>query len=835
VQCDFAKLFCTIAQDGRGDWQAVAVAYLWQVERQDMQKLRERLSLDRNWRFALGHSASVALDFDYARSRCLIKAGEARGAAAFDFDDSKWRTVDLPHDWAVKLPFDSRGDKDLMDHGFRGIGPDHPESSIGWYRRTFTIPESDLGRRISVEFDGVFRDSIVWINGHQLGRHQSGYTSFRYDLTDCLNYGGRNVLVVRADASMFEGWWYEGAGIYRHVCLVKTDPLHVGHWGTFVTSEVRRAGSAQITVRTTVVNDSDERVRFRLKSCISELKSQIPGVRSQSYTTKPVMLDRWSSTEIVQKLIVKSPRLWSPDEPNLYQLRSELRKADKSGQSALADILDTTFGIRSLRWEATRGFFLNGKALKIKGTCNHQNHAGVGTAIPDRLQSLRIEKLKEMGSNAYRSSHYAATPELLEACDRLGMLVMAETRRAGSSPEVLGQLESMIRRDRNHPSIILWSIGNEEHTIQWSVAGERIGRSMVRLAHRLDPTRKVTAAMHDRGANEGFANIVDVHGWNYISVGDIEEFHRRNPKQPIVGSEEASTLGTRGIYADDASRGYVSAYDIRKPKWGSTAERWWTFFVERPWLAGGFVWTGFDYRGEPIPYKWPCTASHFGLMDLCGFAKDNYYYYKSWWTEEPVLHLFPHWNWTGREGQEIDVRVFSNMEEVELLLNGRSLGRREMRRNSHLAWNVFYEPGTLEAIGYRGGRTAAHKKIETTGPAARIVLTPDRKRIDADGEDVASVRVSVVDGSGRTVPTADDRICFEVTGRGRLIGVGNGDPSSHEADKASYRRLFNGLCLALVQSDFEPGSITVLARAEALAEARLTIPTRRARRRPAVP
>ena len=361
------------------------------------------------------------------------------------------------------------------------------------------------------------------------------------------------------------------------------------------------------------------------------------------------------------------------------------------------DIYDTTFGIRTLRWDAKRGFFLNGKWLKIKGTCNHQQHAGVGIALPDRIQEIRLEKLKEMGSNAYRCSHYAATPELLDGCDRLGLLVMAENRLAGSGAEVLGQFESMIVRDRNHPSIILWSIANEEHTIQWSAAGERIGKTMVGLAHRLDPTRAVTAAMHDRGLGKGFANVVDVHGWNYINVGDIEAFHRRRPDQPIVGSEEGSTVCTRGIYTDDADRGYVSAYDIRAPKWGSTAEKWWTFIAERPWVAGGFAWTGFDYFGEPIPYKWPCTGSHFGLMDLCGFPKDNYYYFKSWWSDKSVLHLFPHWNWIGREGQIIDVRCFSNCDEVELLLNGVSLGLKKMRPMSHLAWPVAFAPGVLEA------------------------------------------------------------------------------------------------------------------------------------------
>jgi beta-galactosidase len=797
------------------------------------------LCLDRGWRFALGHATDPSRDFEFARDRSLVKSGEARGAASPGFDDGAWQAIDLPHDWALDLPLDPKDDREVCEHGFQAIGPDHPEHSVGWYRRTFDVPRSDLGRRISVEFDGVFRDSVVWINGHRLGRHASGYMSFRYDLSDLLNYGGSNMLVVRADATCWEGWWYEGAGIYRHVWLVKTDPIHVGHWGTFVTSQVRGT-RAIVTVRTTVVNDGDERSTIDLKSEISNTESQISAV---------VTLPAWSQREVIQKLPVKNPKLWSPAEPSIYMLRTAvLRKQDEPqrrrvaerraksqplsasprlGGSIICDEHETTFGIRTTKWDATHGLLLNGRPLKIKGACNHQNHAGVGIAMPDRLFELRIEKLKAMGCNAYRCSHYPVAPELLDACDRLGMLVLAENRIADTGPQFFEDFRSMILRDRNHPSIILWSIGNEEHTIQWTRTGERIGRTVVRLAHQLDPTRAVTAAMHDRGLGEGFANVVDVHGWNYIKVGDIEAFHERRPGQPLMLSEEGSTCCTRGVYADDPQRGYVSAYDIRTPKWGSTAESWWSFVAARPWIAGGFVWTGFDYRGEPIPYKWPCTSSHFGLMDLCGFPKDNYYYLKSWWTEETVLHLLPHWNWRGKEGQPIDVRVFSNCDEVELLLNGRNLGRKDVPRNAHVAWSVTYEPGTLEARGYRAGKLVATAKVETTGEPERIVLTPDRPIIAADGQDIASITVSVVDAEGRPVPTADDLVHFEVSGCGRFLGVGNGDPSSHESDKAPFRKLFNGLAVLLVESSDGPGMITVAARSKGLRQAQIEISTRR--------
>lgn len=787
--------------------------------------MREKLLMDRSWRFALGHAANPAMDFEFTRSRCLVKAGEARGAASPKFDDAQWRQVDLPHDFAVELPFDPKGDKELCEHGFYAIGPDHPEHSVGWYRRRFNLPKKDLGKRLSIEFDGVFRDSIVWLNGHRLGRHQSGYTSFRYDITDIANYGSENVLVVRADASSWEGWWYEGAGIHRHVWLVKTNPVHIGHWGTFITSEVKK-DKATVTIQTTLQNESDETVKVKLLSTVNRDAKRSAPVASISTSVSLVPRE---TKEISQQVTLKSPQLWSPDAPNLYVADSSILQGTKQ-----LDHYVTPFGIRTLRWDAKNGFFLNGKPFKIKGTCNHRDHAGVGVALPDRLQVLRIKKLKEFGCNAFRASHYPHAPELLDACDRLGMLVMAENRLAGSSGEVLGQLESLIRRDRNHPSIFLWSLANEEHTVQWSVAGERIGKSMVRLAHRLDPTRKVTAAMHDRGLNEGFANVVDVHGWNYIKVGDIEAFHKRCPDQPIVGSEEGSTVCTRGEYADDAERGYVSAYDLRAPKWGSTAEHWWKYFADRDWLAGGFVWTGFDHRGEPIPYKWPCTLSHFGIMDLCGFPKDNYYYYKAWWTDEPVLHLFPHWNWPGKEQQPIDVRVFSNLDAVELLLNGESLGTQPVPRLSHVAWKVNYEPGSLEAIGYRGSRAVMRSTRITTGEPARISLRSDQAVLRADGEDVASVTVSILDAAGNLVPTARQMIHFAITGCGRLIGVGNGDPSSHESEKASHRMTFNGLALALVQSGTDSGEITLRATGEGLAPATLRIPARRSRLRPFV-
>jgi beta-galactosidase len=815
---------------------------------------RERICIDRGWRFALGHAADASRDFEFKRSRYLIKAGEGKGAARIDFDDSAWRALDLPHDWAIELPYDAQGEKDLLDHGYHAIGPDHPEHSVGWYRKTFDLPASDAGRRISIEFDGVFRDSTVFVNGHYMGRHASGYTPFRYDITDVANVGGRNVIVVRVDASLFEGWWYEGAGIYRHVWLTKTDPLHVARNGTVVTSKLRPDGSAEVTVRTTIVNESDDAASLTVNTAleagarhpdgslsdlrdlgiVTDLRPRDPSARKTRLRTTSsavaALVERarvasWSSIDVVQKLIVKKPRLWSPDEPNLYTLATTLSRGRE-----VADTCATTFGIRTTRWDANRGFFLNGKPLKIKGFCNHEDHAGVGVAVPDAVHEFRIRKVKETGANAYRAAHNCATPIVLDLCDRLGLLVMAETRQAGSNPEALDNLQRMIVRDRNHPSIILWSIGNEEHTIQWRTVGERIGQSMKRLIRRLDPTRPITAAMHDRSSAEGFMNVVDVHGWNYIAVGDIEGFRRSNPRTPIVGSEESSVMTTRGIYTEDPGRGYCTAYDIRTPKWGSTAEKWWTFFAQRTWLAGGFAWTGFDHRGEPIAYKWPNVVSHFGVMDLCGFEKDNFYYYQSWWSdpaERTVLHVFPHWTWPGREGQPIDVRCFSNCEEVELLLNGESLGRKAMPRNAHLAWSVPYAPGVLEARGFRAGKRVATKRMETTSAPARLAASVAWASRPCTGETpvrrVSIVMISALDAAGRFCPTADDEVIFHLTGPARILGHGNGDPSDHMPHGSPVRRLFNGLCQVIVQRDAGRDRVMLDARSDGLAPGSLVL------------
>lgn len=728
---------------------------------------RDRQCIDAGWRFSLGNGANPERDFGYGAGSWFSKAGGAPGPAAAGFNDADWREVSLPHDWMVETPFSPAAD---MSHGFKPIGRGNPETCVGWYRKTFDIPASDLGRRIRVEFDGVSRDCVVWLNGHYLGREISGYSPFSFDITDYLNYGGRNNLTVRVDVGNNEGWFYEGAGIYRHVWLVKTSPLHVPQWGTFVRSTVVK-DKAIVSIDTEVANESGADADFEVVSVVLGPDGGQAGSVAVKGRAAP-----WRTEVVKSSVPVSKPVLWSVEEPRLYRLVTTVRQGGR-----VVDTYETPFGIRTIRFDKDKGFFLNDKPVKIKGTCNHQDHAGVGAAVPDAVQYFRVRRLKEMGSNAYRTSHNAPTPELLNACDELGMLVMDEQRLMGSSPEILSQVERMVRRDRNHPSIIIWSIGNEEGWLNTTSTGTRIAATMKRLIKSLDETRPVSYASNTGNNWGGINEVMDLRGFNY-NMGGVDPYRRDHPQQPIYGSEVASEVGTRGEYVTDPVKGYVSQYQTKVP-WGESCEEWWSFYNAREWLAGGFVWTGFDYRGEPTPHGWPCINSHFGIMDTCGFPKDAFYYYKSWWGAEPVVHLFPHWDWPGSEGKPIRVWVYSNAAEVELIVNGESLGRKPLKKDGHVEWEVPYAPGFIEARGYSGDTLIGSDRRETTAAPASVSLEPDRSVIRAGGTDVSVVTVSVKDAEGRVSPTASNLVTFDLEGPGRIIGVGNGDPSCHEPDR----------------------------------------------------
>jgi beta-galactosidase len=733
---------------------------------------RERLSMDLGWRFALGHAFDAEKDFNHGTGyfSYFAKTGYGDGPAAADFDDRAWHTVNLPHDWAVELPFDNKGGH---SHGYRAIGRPFPENSVGWYRKKFFVPESDLGRRIVIEFDGVHRNSALFVNSFYIGTEHCGYSSFQYDISDYLNYGGDNVIAVRVDATMEEGWYYEGAGIYRHAWLTKTPPLHVAQYGAFVTSEIGNK-SAVITAGTTVVNEGKKEAAFEIVQTINDAAGKpVTKGKLQKLILKP-----GESKEYRCILKVKNPNLWSLESPSLYKLNTSLRSKD-----IIIDNYETTFGIRSVRFDPNEGFFLNGKNVKLKGTNNHQDHAGVGVALPDALQDFRIATLKSMGSNAYRCSHNPPTPELLDACDRLGMLVLDENRLMGSSPEHFQQLERLMLRDRNHPCVIAWSLGNEEWAIEGNIKGARIASTMQTLARHLDPTRRITTAISG-GWGSGISTVIDVMGYNYISHGSVDEQHAKFPNQPGIGTEETTASGTRGIYEDDRANGHLAAMD-RSPNRRNRdgIETGLKFYDSRPFLAGLFYWTGFDYRGEPNPLGWPQVSSQFGILDTCGFPKDCFYYLKSCWTDEPVLHLLPHWNWKGKEGKTINIWAYSNCEQVELFLNGKSLGRKPMQKLSHIEWDAPYEPGTLLAQGYVKGKEVITEKVETTGEPAAIRLIPGRPSIKADGEDVSVITVQVEDDKGRVVPIAGNEITFNLQGQGKILGVGNGDPASHDPDQ----------------------------------------------------
>ena len=786
---------------------------------------RDVISLDAGWRFTFGHAADMEKDFGYGSPSSYAKVTGFHGPIRADFDDTNWREVDVPHDWVPELPFvQEPASEDLVDHGFKPVGRAFPQSSIGWYRKRFTLDKEDAGRRITIDFDGVFRDCQVWLNGVLLGRHEGGYAPFGFDATDVARPGADNVLTVRVDATQGEGWFYEGAGIYRHVWLVKTAPVHIPRWGVVVSPQVA-PGRATLAIATEVINEADQPAVVSVESRVIDPS----GKTAATLTQAGVAVGAWKTTVARQNIVVPNPVFWSIEKPALYRVVSTVRIG-----AQVTDAVTTRTGIRTIRFDPDKGFFLNGTRVQIQGVCNHQDHAGVGAAVPDRLQRYRIERLKDMGVNAYRTSHNPPAPEILDAADELGMLVMDETRLFSSSDLSLEHLRALVRRDRHHPSVILWSIGNEEPE-QGTPRGNLIARTMIREVKALDTTRPVTYAGNS-GDYAGINELVGVRGFNY-HLDTVDRYHQEHPAQPLLGSEIASTVSTRGEYADDKDRGYLSAYDRHKPAWGQLAQEWMSFFGARPWLAGGFVWTGFDYRGEPTPYKWPCISSHFGIMDTCGFPKDLFWYYKAWWGTGPVLHLLPHWNWKGREGDRIEVWAFTNADEVRLLLNGHDLGARKVERFGHAEWQVAYEPGRLEAVGYRGGKELARTAVETTGAVAAVALTADRGTIAADGRDLAIITVSALDAQGRPVPVAVAAVAFEISGPGRIIGVGNGDPSSHAADTfvptgsaatgrtrpQAHRRLFNGLAQVLVQSTGGAGDIVVRGVSAGLAEASLTV------------
>ncbi|HQY11770.1 MAG TPA: beta-galactosidase GalA [Ferruginibacter sp.] len=776
---------------------------------------RKRMNLDEDWKFAFGNANDPKKDFNYSIATIFSKTGAAQSTAIDPkFNDSSWRKLSLPHDWAVELPFVYSKSFDEQSHGYKPVGGAYPETSIGWYRKHFFVTRADSGQRFQLQFDGVYRDASFWVNGFYLGNNKSGYVGASYDISNYLRYGGENIVTVRVDATQYEGWFYEGAGIYRHVWLNQYDPVHLDENPVFVYTLVQK-NTATVYVETSVQNESYAPATISVSAIITDRD----GNKIGETAAKNISLAVNEKATVKQSVKIINPRLWSLEDPYLYRVIPVVKSSGK--------IIDTDkmrFGIRTIDI-TPRGVFLNGKYLKLKGTNNHQDHAGLGSALPDYLQYYRIFLLKQMGSNAYRTSHNPPTKELLDACDSLGMLVMDENRLLNSSPQYMQDLEWLIKRDRSRASVFMWSIGNEEGWVQGNSTGKLIAQSLLAKQKELDPTRVSTYAADMGNQVKGINEVVPVRSFNYRQFA-VEDYHKDHPNQPIIGTEMGSTVTTRGQYTKDSVKGYVPDQDITAPWWASTAETWWKLAAPNDYWLGGFVWTGLDYRGEPTPFTWPNVSSHFGIMDVCGFPKNIYYYYQSWWTDKDVLHISPHWNpekigtgWSGKEGQPIDVWVNSNADNVELFLNGKSLGKKDMPRNGHLNWMVNYAPGTVEAIAYKKGKKL-QAKVETTGKPFELVISPYKTTMMADGKDATVINISVIDRQGREVPDADNLIRFSLQGDAKIIGVGNGDPSSHEQDKyfdsTAQRRLFNGKCQVIVQAGLTTSMIHFEAKADSI-------------------
>lgn len=792
---------------------------------------RETILLDSDWQFAFGNAQSPALDFGCGTEyfNYLTKAASIHNEGPYSpkFDASKWpaqwKTVDLPHDWVVDLPFAPEASH---SHGYKTVGYKYPQTSIGWYRKTFRADSLDQGKHIYLRFDGIFRDARIWVNGFYLGSEPSGYATQIYDISEYINYGDDNLICVRADAQLEEGWFYEGAGIYRHVWLCKESAVAVTPFGTAINTVFganNDFAEARVSISTTVKNNGNEASQYRLRISIADREGKTVGtcsMPSQSIRAKEQQTQEAS-------IALSNPRLWSCDDPYLYSVRTEV-----FCDGDLVDASTTRTGFRSAVFDAERGFVLNGKPLKIKGVNMHQDHAGVGAALPDALQVYRLRRLKEMGCNAYRSSHNPMTPEMLDACDSLGILVMEENRLSGINDEHLRLLGRMIERDRNHPSIILWSVGNEEWGLEWNEKGERISASMRDYVHLMDPSRPMTFAT---SSGPTVVRPADVAGYNYVVQNPIEQHRADYPTRKAVGSEETTGCGTRGVYYD--SEGVMAALnrtaDVQHDSTLNRIERGWKFYAERPWLGGLFYWTGFDYRGEPNPLSFPATGSQFGILDYCGFDKDEAYYLRAWWTDQPVLHILPHWNLEGHEGEEVSIWAYSNADEVELFVNGKSQGRKAMPRNGHLEWTATYRPGVLKAVGYKGGKRVMTQEVPTTGAAQSIAAQADRQTIGADGRDVAVVTLSLTDKKGRNVPTACNKLRLSISGEANILGVGNGNSAFKGQERptdATARTFeveaFNGLAQVLLQSNGSEGTATLTIEADGLKSTTLTISCR---------
>ncbi|MGB8452512.1 MAG: glycoside hydrolase family 2 TIM barrel-domain containing protein [Anaerocolumna sp.] len=754
--------------------------------------MREIISFDKDWKFYLGDIQADKAIWGF------LKAGtHNQNGASKALDDTGWDKVNLPHDFMIggyvthsKEKWGTGNSIPAMDYiGNLHIARGSLDGNIAWYRKKFKV--SSKGKRVYIKFDGIFRDSEIYVNDFLVGKHVSGYTGVIYDITDFLYDNDENAVAVRVDSRTAEGWFYEGGGIYRHVWLITTPLVSVGHYGVFVKSKVDlELDQTELTIETKVANNSD------LKAEVA-ISHKIVDPDGMEYDLEEISVSiACKESKVTDHFVtIRKPLLWDIDTPNMYTLHTYLSNGDK---------VITEFGIRDMYFDQDKGFFLNGKNVKIKGVCCHQDHAGLGAALPDGMQYYRIQKLKEMGCNAYRSAHNPATDEILQACDRLGMLVMDENRLLSSSTEDLLQLEEMVLSARNHPSIFIWALGNEEVNIQFTDQGRKIANTMRNHVRRLDGTRPVTVAvcMWEAGklgqtvgdpVKQGvIAPSVDVFGFNYFSeIWDA--FHEAYPDKPLICTEDCSFSSTRGCRVTEDDKCHMSLTDKNKGSYRA-GEKEWKVAADREYIAGTFIWTGFDYHGEPSPYSWPAVASQFGIMDLCGFPKDAYYYYKAWWSKEDVLYLCADGNM---------VWCLTNCDKVELFAGNRSFGILEVEKNGLLIWEDVQKTEGLSAIGYKNGKEAMRSELSGFEYPEEIIAEADYAYPEKDGTRTVVVNVQIVDGNKHMVEDADNMVTFSCPDNVTLLGIGNGDPSSHENAKQNYRRAFNGRLQAIFSVEGE--------------------------------
>nr|WP_303649503.1 beta-galactosidase GalA [Asticcacaulis machinosus] len=773
---------------------------------QSVSKMRQVLSLNRGWRFLEGDVPFPKV-MGHGWSYANAKAGSAWGAASPIFDDSEWSTVTLPHDFAsFQLPDKNEN----LAQGYRKRG-------IAWYRNLLRFEPSDRGKHIELHLDGISTHATVWLNGTLVNRNWSGYNSIYIDITPYITYGeSLNSLVVRVDADQMQGWWYEGAGIYRNTWIVKRDPVHIVTDGVFA-HPVKYGDQWTIPLEVTLYNAGKTARTVQVTSTVRDPKGKAIATTRMSATV--TALSRAVSTG---SMTVSQPSLWNIETPFLYSITTQVISHDR-----VLDEVVTPAGFRTQHFDPNRGFFLNDQPVKLKGVCIHQDHAGVGVAVPHGILHYRLQRLKDLGCNAIRCSHNAQDKYFYELCDQMGFLVMDENRVFNPSPIHMNELEWLVRRDRNHPSVILWSVFNEE-PMQGSEQGFEMVRRMSALVKTLDTSRPVTAAMNDGLFTPiNVSQAVDVVGFNY-QYQSYDAFHKANPNIPLTSSEDTSAYQTRGEYTTDDARHIKATYDDDAAEWGTTHRTGWKAIAERDFIAGAFVWTGFDYHGEPTPYDWPSNSSQFGIMDLCGFEKNAFWLHKAQWDQSPVLRIAPHWTWSGKQGQPIRVMAFHNMDEVELFLNGKSLGKQKGDIFEMNRWEVPYAPGTLHAVGYRQGKAAAKHVVETTGAPVSLKLTPHRKSMWGDGLDAQPIKVEAVDARGRHVPIAQNQITFDITG-GDIIGLGNGNPNDVSSEKGNTRALFNGLAQIIVQTkENSAGTLQITATAAGLTAAKIEIEVEKA-------